>query len=150
MGTIGFPLFLLGRASGTVILRKLKAHRVLGTYAVINVFLCAIVVLKLGWISVSAVFLSFLFMSIMYPTIFALGIYGLGKQAKKASGFIVMAIIGGAIMPKIMGYLGDVYNMSVGFLMPLFCFAIVAVYGFSWTKLSKAEGAINISTKGGH
>jgi FHS family L-fucose permease-like MFS transporter len=150
LGTIGFPLFLFGRASGTVILRKSKAHRVLGTYAVINVILCAIVFLKLGWISVSAVFLSFLFMSIMYPTIFALGIYGLGKQAKKASGFIVMAIIGGAIMPKIMGYLGDVYNMSVGFLMPLICFAVVAVYGFSWTKLSKAEGAVGISTTGGH
>jgi FHS family L-fucose permease-like MFS transporter len=150
LGTIGFPLFLFGRASGTVILRKSKAHRVLGTYAVINVILCAIVFLKLGWVSVSAVFLSFLFMSIMYPTIFALGIYGLGKQAKKASGFIVMAIIGGAIMPKIMGYLGDVYNMSVGFLMPLICFAVVAVYGFSWTKLSKAEGAVGISTTGGH
>jgi FHS family L-fucose permease-like MFS transporter len=151
LGTIGFPLFLIGRASGTAILKKLKAHRVLGTYALINVFLCATVVLKLGWISVSAVFLTFLFMSIMYPTIFALGIYGLGEQAKKASGFIVMAIIGGAIMPKIMGYLGDVYNMSIGFLMPLFCFAVVAVYGFGWTKLSKAEGVVDLAgAKAGH
>ncbi len=150
LGTIGFPLFLIGRASGAAILRKLKAHRVLGTYALINVFLCAVVVLKLGWISVTAVFLSFLFMSIMYPTIFALGIYGLGEQAKKASGFIVMAIIGGAIMPKIMGYLGDVYNMSVGFLMPLFCFAAIAFYGFYWTKFSKAEGITGISAAKGH
>ena len=150
LGTIGFPLFLIGRASGTAILRKLKAHRVLGTYALINVFLCGIVVLKLGWVSVSAVFLSFLFMSIMYPTIFALGIYGLGVQAKKASGFIVMAIIGGAIMPKIMGHLGDEYNMSVGFLMPLFCFVIIAAYGFSWTKLSKAEGVVDLAPAKGH
>ena len=150
LGTIGFPLFLLGRASGTAILRKLKAHRVLGTYALINVILCAIVVLQLGWISVSAVFLSFLFMSIMYPTIFALGIYGLGEQAKRASGFIVMAIIGGALMPKVMGYLGDVYNMSVGFLMPLFCFTFIAFYGFSWTKLSKAESVVGLEAKGGH
>lgn len=150
LGTIGFPLFLLGRASGTAILRKLKAHSVLGAYALINVVLCGIVVLKFGWISVAAVFLSFFFMSIMYPTIFALGIYGLGEQAKRASGFIVMAIIGGAIMPKIMGYLGDVYNMSVGFLMPLFCFAVVAIYGFSWTKLSKAEGVVGLSTNKGH
>jgi MFS transporter, FHS family, L-fucose permease len=150
LGTVGFPLFLLGRASGAAILRKLKAHRVLGTYALINVILCTIVVFKFGWVSVIAVFLSFLFMSIMYPTIFALGIYGLGEQAKKASGFIVMAIIGGAIMPKIMGYLGDVYNMSVGFLMPMVCFAIVAIYGFSWTKLSKTEGVVGISTTKGH
>ncbi len=151
LGTIAFPLFLIGRASGAAILRKLKAHRVLGTYALVNVILCGIVVLKLGWISVSAVFLSFLFMSIMYPTIFTLGIYGLGEQAKKASGFIVMAIIGGAIMPKIMGYLGDVYNMSAGFLMPLVCFAIIAVYGFSWTKLSKSEGVVGLAAvKAGH
>jgi FHS family L-fucose permease-like MFS transporter len=123
---------------------------VLGTYALINVFLCAVVVFQLGWVSVIAVFITFLFMSIMYPTIFTLGIYGLGAQAKKASGFIVMAIIGGALMPKIMGYLGDVYNMSVGFLMPLFCFAFVAVYGFSWTKLSKAEGVVGIAANKGH
>lgn len=146
LGTIAFPLFLLGRATGAVILRKIKAHRVLGTYALINVFICGIVVLKLGWISVAAVFLTFLFMSIMFPTIFALGIYGLGIQAKKASGYIVMAIIGGAIMPKLMGYLGDTYNMSVGFIMPMGCFVFVAIYGYIWPKLSKTNGNVNISS----
>lgn len=150
LGTIGFPLFLLGRATGAAIMRKLKAHRVLGTYALINVLLCAVVVAQLGWISVGAVFLSFLFMSIMFPTIFALGIYGLGVQAKKASGFIVMAIIGGAIMPKVMGHLGDVYNMSVGFIMPLFCFAAVSFYGYFWPKLSKAEGISELSPAKSH
>jgi FHS family L-fucose permease-like MFS transporter len=146
LGTIGFPLFLLGRAIGAAILRKLKAHRVLGTYAVANVILCGIVVLKLGWISVGAMFLSFFFMSIMFPTIFALGIYGLGVQAKRASGFIVMAIIGGAIMPKVMGHLGDVYNMSVSFLVPLSCFALVAIYGYLWSRLSKVDAQVKLST----
>ncbi len=150
LGTIGFPLFLLGRATGAAILRKLSAHKVLGSYAAVNVVLCLLVVFKLGWISVGAVFLSFFFMSIMFPTIFALGIYGLGVQAKRASGFIVMAIIGGAIMPKLMGYLGDVYNMSFSFIMPSFCFAAVAVYGFSWSKLSKSEGLVGLETTKGH
>lgn len=149
LGTIGFPLFLFGRATGAAILRKTKAHRVLGTYALVNVLICGIVVLKLGWVSVTAVFLSFLFMSIMFPTIFALGIYGLGTQAKKASGFIVMAIIGGAIMPKLMGYLGDIYNMSVGFLMPMGCFALIAIYGYLWPKLSKANSVMGISATHG-
>jgi FHS family L-fucose permease-like MFS transporter len=135
LGTVGFPLFLIGRATGAAILRKGRAHRVLATYACANVLVCGLVVLKIGWISVAAVFLSFLFMSIMFPTIFALGIHGLGIQAKKASAFIVMAIIGGAIMPKFMGYLGDVYNMSVSFLMPMGCFVLVALYGFSWERL---------------
>ena len=139
LATIGFPLFLIGRATGVAILRKLEAHRVLGAYAIANVILCGIVIFKIGWISVAAMFLSFFFMSIMFPTIFALGIYGLGIQAKRASGFIVMAIIGGAIMPKLMGYLGDIYNMSVAFLMPLCCFALIAMYGYSWPRLSKAN-----------
>jgi FHS family L-fucose permease-like MFS transporter len=82
----------------------------------------------------------------MFPTIFALGISGLGVQAKKASGFIVMAIIGGAIMPKLMGHLGDVYNMSVSFLMPLGCFVLIAVYGFSWPRLSKSNDYVHLST----
>ncbi len=150
LGTIGFPLFLIGRVAGAALMRKLKAHRVLSTCAVVNVILCGIVALRLGWISVAAVFLSFLFMSIMFPTIFALGIHGLGIQAKRASGFIVMAIIGGAIMPKLMGRLGDVYNMSVSFLMPLFCFVVIAVYGYSWSALSKSDVHINVSNSKGH
>lgn len=139
LGTIGFPLFLFGRATGAVILKKIKASKVLGLYGFTNILLSAVIIFKLGWFSVSALFLSFFFMSIMFPTIFALGIYGLGVKAKKASGFIVMAIMGGAIMPKIMGHLGDTYNMSVGFIMPLICFAIVAIYGFAWPKLSKTN-----------
>jgi FHS family L-fucose permease-like MFS transporter len=153
LGTIGFPLFLFGRASGAAILKKIKSHRILGIYALINVVICGIIVLKLGWVSVAAVFLSFLFMSIMFPTIFALGIYGLGVQAKKASGFIVMAIIGGAIMPKLMGHLGDAYNMSTGFLMPMGCFALISIYGFLWPSLSKTDitdDKVNVSLSKGH
>lgn len=139
LGTIGFPLFLFGRATGAVILKKIKASKVLGLYGLTNIVLSAVIIFKLGWFSVTALFISFFFMSIMFPTIFALGIYGLGVKAKKASGFIVMAIMGGALMPKIMGHLGDTYNMSIGFIMPLTCFAIVALYGFAWPKLSKTN-----------
>jgi FHS family L-fucose permease-like MFS transporter len=57
-----------------------------------------------------------------------------------------MAILGGAIMPKLMGRLGDVYNMSVSFLMPLGCFAFIAFYGFFWSKLSKSDGITGVST----
>ena len=66
--------------------------------------------LKLGWVSVAAVFLTYFFMSIMFPTIFALGIFGLGQCAKKASSFIVMAIMGGAVLPKVMGAIADKYG----------------------------------------
>lgn len=151
LGYVGFVLFCVGRFVGSAIINKAPAHRVLGAYAILNVILCGIVVLKLGWISVAAVFLSFFFMSVMFPTIFALGIHGFGAQAKKkASAFIVMSITGGALMPKVMGHLGDVYNMSVSFWVPLVCFALIAAYGFLWVKLSKAEGVRGLQTSGGH
>ena len=136
-GVLGFGLFFLGRLIGSALLSKASAHRMLGTYSLINVGLCAVVVMKAGWVSVAAMFLTFFFMSISFPTIFALGIYGLGAQAKKASAFIVMAILGGAIMPKLMGHLGDVYNMSIAFAMPLACFAVIALYGYLWPALSR-------------
>lgn len=150
LASLGFVFFLVGRFFGAAILRVKPAHRVLGFYAVVNVGLCLVVFLKLGWVSVAAVFLSYFFMSIMFPTIFALGIFGLGSRAKRASSFIVMAIMGGAILPKLMGAVADRYDMSRGFIVPLFCFAFVAFYGFNWAKWSKSNGMIGVSTIGGH
>lgn len=139
-GFVAFGLFTLGRFIGAALLKRNPAHKLLGIYCVINMLLCGVVIMKLGWISVAAVFGTFFFMSIGFPTIFALGIFGLGSQAKKrASAFIVMSITGGALMPKLMGHLGDVYNMSVSFLMPLVCFALMAVYAFSWSRLAGAK-----------
>jgi MFS transporter, FHS family, L-fucose permease len=138
LASVGFLCFLAGRFSGSAILRRCAAHRVLGVYGLINVAVCLLVVFKLGWLSVICVFLSYFFMSIMFPTIFALGIHGLGAQAKKASGFIVMAIVGGAILPKLMGHVGDLYGMSRAFVVPLGCFALISLYGFAWPRLSAA------------
>ena len=137
LASLGFVCFLAGRFTGAAILRKVAAHRVLGLYGALNVVACAVVVLKIGWVSVASVFASYFLMSIMFPTIFALGIHGLGARAKKASAFIVMAIMGGALLPKLMGAVGDAYGMSVAFIVPLGCFAFVSCYGYAWPRLSK-------------
>lgn len=151
MQTIAFFLFFIGRVIGSAILRKTSAHKALGTYALINLALCGLVVLKAGWLSAVAVFGTFFFMSIMFPTIFALGIFGLGPDSKKrASAFIVMSITGGALMPKIMGKLGDIYNMSTSFLMPLVCFIFIAAYGFFWSRLSQSEGVVGVKAGSSH
>ena len=147
LASLGFVCFLIGRFSGSAILRKFSAHKILGIYAVANVFATFLVFLKLGWFSVICVFLSYFFMSIMFPTIFALGIFGLGARAKKASAFIVMAIMGGALLPKLMGYVADKFDMSRGFIVPMFCFAFVAYYGFKWPALSKAESLHAVPAK---
>lgn len=136
LASLGFFCFLAGRFSGVAILSKFAAHRVLGIYAVVNVVACAIVMLKLGWVSVVCVFLAYFFMSIMFPTIFALGIHGLGSRGKNASAYLVMAIMGGAIVPKLMGHIADHHGMSMGFIVPLACFTVVAAYGFFWQRLS--------------
>ena len=150
LASFGFICFLIGRFTGAGLLSKFSAHKVLGLYAALNVAACAVVFLKLGWVSVACVFLSYFFMSIMFPTIFALGIFGLGVRAKKASAFIVMAIMGGAILPKLMGHVADVYDMSRAFIVPLACFGLVAAYGLLWPWFSKAESLQGVGTTGGH
>ncbi len=150
LSIFGFSLFLLGRFTGAGLLNKIAAHKALGLYALANVILMMLIVSKLGWISVVALFLSFFFMSIMFPTIFALGIHGLGSKSKVASSFIVMAIMGGALLPKLMGKLGDDYGMSAGFAVPAVCFLIIALYGGLWTKLSGCEGLLGKLPNKGH
>jgi len=150
LSIFGFSLFLLGRFTGAGLLNKIAAHKALGLYALANVILMALIVAKLEWISVVALFLSFFFMSIMFPTIFALGIHGLGAKSKVASSFIVMAIMGGALLPKLMGKLGDDFGMSAGFAVPAGCFLIIALYGFSWCKLSGSEGLLGTLPNKGH
>ena len=150
LASVGFLWFLAGRFSGSLLLKRLSAHKILGFYSVVNVFTCLLIFLKLGWLSVACVFLNYFFMSIMFPTIFALGIFGLGARSKKASGFIVMAVMGGAILPKLMGYVADKTNMSRGFIVPLFCFVFIALYGYCWPKLSGAEGLHDVDPARGH
>jgi FHS family L-fucose permease-like MFS transporter len=150
LASLGFLCFLIGRFTGSAILKKFAAHSVLGLYSALSVLLCLLVFFMLGWTSVVSVFLIYFFMSIMFPTIFALGIFGLGQRAKKASSFIVMAIMGGAILPKVMGEVADKYDLSRGFIVPMLCFAFVAAYAFFWPKLSGAEGVTGVATSGGH
>ncbi|MFL6596131.1 MAG: MFS transporter, partial [Chthoniobacterales bacterium] len=150
LASLGFLCFLIGRFTGSAILKKFTPYKVLAWYCVLASVLCLLVFFKVGWISVVSVFLTYFFMSIMFPTIFALGIFGLGQSAKKASSFIVMAIMGGAVLPKVMGAIADRYDLSRGFIVPIICFAFVAFYGFMWPRLSNAEGAVSVSTTGGH
>ena len=150
LASVGLMFFLAGRFTGAGILRRFAAHKVIGVYAAANVAATFLIFCKLGWFSVACVFLSYFFMSIMFPTIFALGIFGLGARAKKASAFIVMAIMGGAILPKLMGYVADRFDMSRGFIVPMFCFLFVAFYGFTWPRYAKAESLHGLKIGAGH
>jgi len=135
----GILCFLAGRIVGSAILSVCSAHRTLAVFGVLDTLMMVLIILHLGWISVAALFLSCFFMSIMYPTIFALGIRGLGDHTKLASSVIVMSIVGGAIMPFLMGWLADTYSMRIGFVMPLGCFIYIAVYAALWPWLEQLD-----------
>ena len=137
--TFGFVLFMVGRLFGSMILRVCRAHSTLAVFAACNVGMMILILLPLGWISVAGIFLSFFFMSIMYPTIFALGIRGLGERTKQGSSLIVMSIVGGAIMPILMGWLADLFSMRIGFVMPLVCFAFILGYAAFWPALEDKD-----------
>lgn len=124
----GMGMFFIGRLSGSYFMKFYSPQKLLMIYAVINTILMALVLFQLGWISVIALFMTYFFMSIMFPTIFALGIYDLGPLTKKGSSFLVMAVAGGAFCPPIMGLIGDNFGMAIAFIIPLACFAVIAWY----------------------
>jgi FHS family L-fucose permease-like MFS transporter len=95
----------------------------------------------LGWVSLISLYSVFFLMSIMFPTIFALGIKDLGPKTKKASSFIVMSIVGGAAFPPIMGWISDIHGMSLGFLVPIPLFVFILFYAIRGHKVLSAEPA---------
>ena len=126
--SVGFALFMIGRMSGSYLMGFIKPSRILALYSILCILLLPVVSLKMGWLSLIALYAVFFFMSIMYPTIFALGIKDLGPKTKKAASLIVMAVVGGAIFPPIMGWISDQYTMSVGFYAPIPLFVFIFYY----------------------
>ncbi len=122
-------LFTIGRFTGSALMRKIAPNKLLMVYAIVNVFLCAAVIYIKRDISVYSLMIIFFFESIMFPTIFALGVKDLGHHTKRGSSFLVMSIAGGAIMPYLMGLMATPVTAN-GYIIPLFCFIIVAWYGW--------------------
>lgn len=129
-GSIAMVGFMLGRFTGTFFMKYLKPERLLALYAVICMVLLAVASFVPGAVAVYAVMASPFFMSIMFPTIFALGIQGLGEEGKIASSLIVMSIVGGAFFPLIMGWISDATggNIQVAYVIPLLCFVVILFF----------------------
>ena len=128
--------FMAGRFLGTFIMRYIKPARLLSLYAAINILLLTVGILAKGHVAVYAVMATPFFMSIMFPTIFALGIKDLGEETKMAASFLVMAIIGGAVAPLIMGAISDsTGSIQVAYIVPLICFAYILFFGVKGYKI---------------
>lgn len=133
--SVSLILFTAGRFAGTALMRKIAANKLLFFYAVINILLCMVVVAHKDWLSVYALMAIFFFESIMFPTIFALGIKDVGHHTKKASSFMIMSIVGGALVPYIMGLIADKNSTAFAYTVPLVCFIVVAWYGWKGYKI---------------
>ena len=129
----GMALFMIGRLSGSFTMKWLAPGRLLTWYSLLSAVCMALVVASVGTLSLYALYLSFFFMSIMFPTIFALGLEGMGVYTKKASSYIVMGVAGGAFSQMLMGYIGE-ENMALGFIVPLIAFLYILYFAIKCNR----------------
>ena len=130
---------MIGRFAGSATMKKIAAPRLLSVFAAASLVCAAVALLGSGLIPVAAVVLIGFFHSIMFPTIFALSIKGLGSQTKRGSSLLVMAIIGGAFFPAIMGRISDASSIQRAFVVPLLCYLFILYFGLSGYKPSAAS-----------
>ena len=121
---------MVGRFIGSAVLQKLPTRQVLGTVAVVAFLLVCTTMASAGWLAIVTVLLVGLFNSVMFPSIFSLGIEGLGPLTGKGSGLLVQAIVGGAIIPVAEGALADRIGIHHAFILPALCYLYIAYYGF--------------------
>ncbi|MGC2398644.1 MAG: L-fucose:H+ symporter permease [Acidobacteriaceae bacterium] len=132
--------FGLGRFSSAALMRYVKPALLMGVYSLINIALVAVGVAFPGWVGLWAIFVTSFFMSVMFPTIFALGIDGLDQNTKIGGSLIVMAIVGGAVLTPLMGWISQTqHSIAKAYLVPFFCYCIIALYSFIGVHLKRRE-----------
>ena len=131
----GLGLFMCGRFAGSWIMRYVRAEKFLLICAIGTVVSTALVVMNLGMVSFVSLILIYLFEAIMFPTIFAISLRGLGDYTKRASSYLMMTPIGGAVGPLMMGYVGDMTCMSFSFIVPLISYAVVLLYALKVVRI---------------
>lgn len=136
-GLAGF-LFMIGRFVGTFLMRFFKPYKLLITYSLISCLLCLVVIFGSSQFALNALVAIPFFMSIMFPTIFALGIENTGSETKSASSLIIMSIVGGAIIPPLASQITDFFgNIHLSYYAVLVCFIVVLLFG--WSRKFKEE-----------
>jgi MFS transporter, FHS family, L-fucose permease len=126
---------MVGRFIGAAVMQKIDAGKTLAFNAVCSVVLIAITIISSGSIAMWAILLVGLFNSIMFPTIFSLALSGLGKHTSQGSGILCLAIVGGAIVPLLQGFLADSIGVQLAFILPLICYLYIVFYGVKGSKV---------------
>jgi MFS transporter, FHS family, L-fucose permease len=138
-GTLG--AFALGRFSAPLLMKYIPAARLMMLYATVNALLLLFAVLRPGWAGMWAVFLTSFFMSIMFPTIFALGLEGLGPLVKLGGSLLVMSIVGGATLTPVMAWISQrAGGLAYGYVVPLVGYVVVAIFSWYHAQRSRLPG----------
>ena len=131
--------FMLGRFAGTFFMQYIKPGKLLIIYSIITILLSITAIIGTGMLVVYTLIAIAFFMSIMFPTIFSMGIDGLGHNTKIGSSLIVMSIVGGALLPPVLGFISDVTgNIQNGYVVPLICFSVILLFAVNGYKTNKA------------
>ena len=140
--SLALLLFMIGRFAGTFFMKYISPHKLLLIYALLCMMLVGVAILFGGGISVYALIGVQFFMSIMFPTIFALGIRNLGNMTETGSSLLIMAIVGGAVFPPMLGLISDAWNIQVAYIVPLLCFGVVLLFALRTEKLVTADQSL--------
>lgn len=128
-------MMLAGRFIGTFLMKLIAPNRLLAAFAAANILMCLIVAQGLGWISFAALLAINFFFSIMFPTIFSLGLKNLGKHTQQASSFLSMGVVGGAVFPFFMGQVADNEGVAASYYLPMVCYMVIIVFASKFYKV---------------
>ena len=144
--TTSLVAFAIGRFFSSWLMRYVRPSLLMGIYCIVNTLLVAAGVFFPGWFGVWTLLLSSFFMSLMYPTIFAQGIRGLGEYAKIGGSLIVMSIVGGALMPLAMAFIADSSgSQALGYVVPLIAYIVVGIYSFTDLRIMRRSRELSTS-----
>ncbi|MCZ4223478.1 L-fucose:H+ symporter permease [Pedobacter rhodius] len=133
--TLFMGMMLAGRLVGTFLMQYISANRLLAIFAIGNIIMCIIVAQNFGWVSFIALLMINFFFSIMFPTIFSLGIKNLGARTQQASSFISMGVVGGAFFPFLMGFAADRFGIAQAYYLPIICYLVIFLFAAKFYKV---------------
>jgi len=132
--SIFMAMMMLGRFTGTYLMKFIAPNKLLAGFALGSIIMCLIVAQGLGWPSFIALMMINFFFSIMFPTIFSLGLKNLGSHTQRASSFIAMGVVGGAFFPWIMGQVAN-HDVAKAYYLPIVCYAVIFLFGYKFYKV---------------
>jgi FHS family L-fucose permease-like MFS transporter len=132
--SVFMAMMMLGRFTGTYLMKFIAPNKLLAFFATGSILMCIIVAQGFGWPSYIALMMINFFFSIMFPTIFSLGLKNLGTHTQQASSFISMGVVGGAFFPLIMGQIAN-HDVAKAYYLPIVCYAVIFLFGYKLYKV---------------